>query len=202
MMATRPDVAQKIKALMRADDDKRAELLRRGELGQGYHPEMQAVHDANAEELKRLIKDLGGWPTEEMVGKEAVEDAWRIVQHAIGHPDFQREGLKLLQTAAASGHAPAWQAAYLEDRICIFEGRPQIYGTQFDWNEDGQLAPQEIADPSRVDMRRAAAGLPPLAEASKKMRDRAAAEGQVPPKDPEKRKQEFTLWAKKTGWRP
>jgi hypothetical protein len=39
------------------------------------------------------------------------------------------------------GDAPALQAAMLEDRIRAFEGRPQRYGTQFDWDANGEPSP-------------------------------------------------------------
>lgn len=50
--------------------------------------------------------------------------------------------------------------AYLTDRILVNEGCQQCYGTQL--GED--FSPRPIYDESTVDVRRAAAGLPPLAE--------------------------------------
>lgn len=53
--------------------------------------------------------------------------------------------------------------AYLVDRVALHDGRPQTYGTQHHW-VDGVATPSPIHDPDGVDERRAAAGLPPLAE--------------------------------------
>jgi hypothetical protein len=53
--------------------------------------------------------------------------------------------------------APA-QPAYLEDRILCCEGRAQRFGTQFDWDENGELSPQPIEDEHNVDLRRRSVG--------------------------------------------
>lgn len=54
--------------------------------------------------------------------------------------------------------------AVLEDWILALEGKPQQYGTQFDWGNDGEVSPLPIADPADVDVRRRAVGLGPLVE--------------------------------------
>lgn len=59
--------------------------------------------------------------------------------------------------------------AYLEDRVAIARGREQIYGTQFHL-VDGVMLPKPIADPERVDERRAAVGLGTLAEYTEQIR--------------------------------
>jgi hypothetical protein len=81
--------------------------------------------------------------------------------HAIGEPEFQRQALSLLHACIADGRVPAWHAAYLEDRIAMYEGRP--YGTQWmDDPTDGLARPWTLADPKRVDELRAQVGLEPL----------------------------------------
>ncbi len=74
-------------------------------------------------------------------GRTGSGAVWLIVQHAIGLPSFQRRCLALLEAAVARGEAPAWQVAMLTDRIRSLEGRPQSYGTQFDWDSNGELSP-------------------------------------------------------------
>src|SRR5947209_1860749 len=149
---------------MAAEDQRvRAKLAAHGSLFDGYHPTMQAVHDKNAARLTEII-DLHGWPGRGLVGEEGSRAAWLVLQHAIAHPDLQRRGLVLLQDAAARSDVPAVEAAMLLDRICFFEGRPQRYGTQYDWTDDGKLVPWTIEDEEDVDERRRAVGLGPLAE--------------------------------------
>jgi hypothetical protein len=140
----------------------RQELLDAGKLGGFYVPEMEAIHRQNAARLKEIIAEHG-WPHEELAGDDGAKAAWLIAQHAIGEPDFQRQSLQYLQRHAAEGKLPAWQAAYLEDRIAMHENRPQRYGTQWmDDVRDGLVRPWTLEDPARVDEFRASVGLGPL----------------------------------------
>jgi hypothetical protein len=182
---------------MAAEDRRaRAELAATGELFQGYAPRMAAIHLHHAQELKVIIRTWG-WPGKSLVGEDGAQAAWLIVQHAIGWPDFQRTCLSLLQDAVARGELEPATIAYLEDRICFYERRPQRYGTQFDWDEHGQMSPWTLADPQRVDEYRCSVGLGPLAKQIEQARQ--ATEDQIPP-DYAKRQQEFTAWAKSVGW--
>jgi hypothetical protein len=52
----------------------------------------------------------------------------------------------------------------LEDRVALGEGRPQTYGSQLRTDGNGPLYVPAIADPDHVDERRAAVGLPPMAD--------------------------------------
>lgn len=177
------------------DQTVRGELAAEGSLFEGYHPRMEAVHRRNAARL-RAILDESGWPTERLVGSDGAEAAWRVAQHAIGEPDFQRRALRLLQEAASRGEVPAWQPAMLEDRIRMFEGRPQLYGTQLEPDDEGRLRPHPIEDPERVEERRRAVGLEPLAERL------AQAEPEPLPKDRDRFEREYQAWLRRVGWRP
>ena len=138
----------------------RQELLDSGQLGGVYVPRMEAIHIKNAARLRELI-DQHGWPAEDIAGKDGAEAAWLIAQHAVGEPDFQRQVLRLITECAAAGRIPPWHVAYLEDRIAMYEGRPQRYGSQwFDDPRDGRTRPWTLSDPERVDEFRASVGLP------------------------------------------
>jgi hypothetical protein len=140
----------------------RDELVESGELGGAYVPRMEAVHVRNAARLRELIAQYG-WPAVDIAGDDGAEAAWLIVQHAIGEPDFQRASLLLLNACTAQGRAPAWHAAYLEDRVAMYEGRPQRFGSQwFDDPRDGRARPWKLADPEHVNELRASVGLNPL----------------------------------------
>jgi hypothetical protein len=178
----------------------RAELATEGSLFDGYHPRMQAVHDAHAARLE-AITDAVGWPGESQVGRDGAAAAWLIVQHAIARPAVQRRAPTALQAAVARGTAPALQGAMLEDRIRTFEGRPQRYGTQLDWDASGELSPLPIEDPAGLDARRRSVGLGPLAAALVDQR-RAAAEAQErQPAEWVARQREMEAWLRAVGWR-
>jgi hypothetical protein len=182
---------------MIAEDERvRARLAADGSLYDGYHPEMERVHTRNADALARFLND--GWPGVSRVGRDGAEAAWRIVQHAIGHPDFQRRCVLLIRAAVDAGDAEPQWVAMLTDRIRCFEGRPQLYGTQFDWDEQGQVSPRPIEDESGVDARRAGVGLPPLADAV--AAHRKASAGAPRPTDPERHRAAYEAWRRRAGW--
>ena len=191
-------LADRLIALAARDLETRERLARDGSLFDGYHPEMQAVHEANARELETIVATVG-WPTVPIAGEEGAEAAWLIAQHAIGLPRFQRKCLGLLEAAVAAGEAPAWQMAMMVDRIRTFEGRPQLYGTSFDWDDEGRLSPRPIEDPERVDRRRSEVGLEPLAVAVAKLRARDA--GEPRPPDLAEHRRRMEEWARQVGWR-
>ncbi|MEQ1489692.1 MAG: DUF6624 domain-containing protein [Terricaulis sp.] len=184
----------------RRDMETRSRLAASGDLFKGYHPEMEAVHDENAALLARVFDDIG-WPGRREYGDDGAGAAFLILQHAIGHPDLQRRGLALILDAIPEGQANPLDAAYLADRIAIFEGGAQTFGTQFDWDANGQLSPAPVRDEDALDERRASVGLPPMAETIAHMRANAAAEGETAPNDLAERRAEYDAWARKVGWR-
>lgn len=176
------------------DQTVRAELAADGSLYDGYHPRMAAVHDANAARLKAIIQEYG-WPTERLVGVDGAKAAHRIAQHSINHPEFMRECRTLLDEASARGEVPRSHFAYIDDRIRVYEGLPQRFGTQWRGGPSG-LEPYPLEDSAHVDERRAELGLPPLAAL------RASAP-QEKPLDPEaaRRHEEGELaWRRAVGW--
>lgn len=185
--------------MVEEDDRVRAELVASGELFQDYNPRMADVHERNAQKLNTIVERFG-WPGKSLVGEEASDAAWLVLQHAIGDPTLQRKCLPLLKESAAAGEIKAFQVAYLEDRICVFEGHPQRYGTHFDWDENGELSPLPLQDAERVDSYRESVGLGPLSERMEQARRRAQSEGETPPRNFKKRQEEKAAWAKSVGW--
>lgn len=165
---------------------------------EGYRPEMAALHERNADRLAAML-DAHGWPGANLVGDDGARAAWRIAQHALGRPALMQRCLVLLSQAATEGQAPWWQVAYLVDHIRTLGGAPQVYGTQFDWDADGQMSPLPIEDPEAVDELRRRMGLEPLAERLRQARLQAGSERR--PDDLQARRREFEAWAKSAGWR-
>jgi hypothetical protein len=193
-------VFEELERMVDEDNRVRSELLASGALFDGYHPRMEAVHRKNAARLRQIIAQHG-WPGRSLVSEEGATYAWLIVQHAIGDPEFQRRGLELIKVAVSRGHAPATHAAYLEDRIRMYEGRPQLYGTQFDWDANGQLGPVPIEDFEHVNERRRSIGLDTIEHRIERMRADALAEHALPPRDYGMRQAEYERWLQRVGWR-
>lgn len=182
---------------MRAEDLRvREELMQSGELGQGYAPRMEEVHRRHAARLREIIAEHG-WPDRDLAGPDGTLAAWFIAQHAIGEPGFQRLALKLVREKVKLGKVPAAQEAFLLDRIAMYEGRPQRYGTQSLPCPDGRYRRWTTEDPENLNARRAAMGMPPVGDDDPPQTEptpEAAAEY-------EKWLREYEEWLRRVGWR-
>jgi hypothetical protein len=143
------------------DQTVRAELTAAGALNVTYHPRLEEIHRANSSRLRQIIA-VFGWPGVALVGENGAKAAWRIALHSIGEPAFMRQCRDLIDIASQNGDAPRWQFAIIDDRIRVYEGRPQRYGTQLRPGPNG-LEPHPIENEGRVNSMRMQAGLPPLA---------------------------------------
>ncbi|WP_343995638.1 DUF6624 domain-containing protein [Ideonella azotifigens] len=181
-------------AMASRDERVRAELQAEGTLLEGYHPRMEAVHRANAADLRALMEEHG-WPSEALVGPEGAEAAWLVLQHSIAEPGFMRHCRTLIDEASRIGLVPRWQFAYLDDRIRVFEGKAQRFGTQFDLTPDGPEL-NALEDPSQVDRWRREAGLGPVSEVLSRAR------GLPLPSHEEYASKQVAgnLWRRDVGW--
>lgn len=175
-----PAVAQKIIALKNADVSMRNQLISEKKLNSGYHIDMQHIHRTNAVLLEEIISEIG-FPTEELVGKEAADAAWLVIQHSICSPNFMRFCASIMRKAVNEQQADSKQLAYLEDRIAVLEGKTQRYGTQFDWNENGELSPNLYDDLALVNKRRQELCMISLEQQTELIRKQAEDEHQFPP---------------------
>lgn len=192
-------IAKKIIDLKNADLALRDKLVQSGQLSKGYDEEMKELHGRNAKILNDIIGTIG-YPTIDKVGKEANEATWLVIQHSIEQPEFMKKCVELLKSAVIENKADPKSLAYLTDRIAVFEGKPQFYGTQFDWDENGNLSPNLFDDLTKVNERRKSIGLNTLEEQTQIIRQQAINENQSPPADFEKRKQEIEEWKRNVGW--
>jgi hypothetical protein len=110
----------------------------------------------------QVVVEKHGFPTRSLVGRDGANAAWLLVQHADHDSKFQRRCLDLMAQLPQGEFAPQ-DLAYLTDRVLLAEGQPQRYGTQFSLI-DGKCIPRPLEDEAHVDERRAAIGLPPLAQ--------------------------------------
>jgi hypothetical protein len=197
-MSLNEDLRRELLSMRKEDVRVRAEIIKNSSLFDGYHPRMEEVHVRNASRLKTIIAEHG-WPGRSLVGEDGAFAAWFIAQHAISDPPFQRQVLELLREAHARGEVPAAQPAFLEDRICYFEGRPQVFGTQFEPDENGLLRPYQIADPEHVNERRQAIGLKTIEERTQEMRAEQQPEPNTEARIEYERK--YQEWLRNVGWR-
>jgi len=164
-----------------------------------YQYKIEQFCAENASWLQAIIRQTG-WPGIDEVDYEGAEAAWYIAQNAISLPAFMREALSLMEKALAADNIPHWQFAYLDDAINFFSGKPQKYGTQFDWNKQGEMVPWLLAEPEKVNEYRELAGLNSIEERSREILIDLVNSGEEPPENWEMRKKQFLKWQKATGW--
>jgi hypothetical protein len=162
----------KAEILSMAEADQRVlqELAENGEISADeYHPSIQQVHIKNTARMKAIIGQYG-WPGNALVGEEGAEAAWMVVQHSVLDRKFMQLCVPLLEQAVKKNEAQGWHLAFLRDRLLTLAGQPQIYGTQFDHDEEGWPVPFPIANPANVNQKRAELGLNSLEERIAEMR--------------------------------
>jgi hypothetical protein len=116
------------------------------------------VDTAVVARLRTLAATRGStWPTRSVVGAAGVRAVWLL---AHGDTALQRTVLHRMMESGPD-EALAADVAVLEDRVRLQSGRKQLYGSQLRM-VNGRLVPAPIEDSAHVDMRREAAGLPPL----------------------------------------
>ncbi|HEY7416520.1 MAG TPA: DUF6624 domain-containing protein [Ktedonobacteraceae bacterium] len=141
------------------------EILKRSKVDQEMRKSRKwdsSVDIDNTQRMKEIVEQIG-WPTISKVGSHASHMAWLLVQHADHDHTFQQMCLNLMK-ALPSKEVPFKDIAYLEDRVRVGAGHPQLYGTQFYINEAGAFGPRPIEEPDTLDERRKAVGMEPFSE--------------------------------------
>ena len=159
------DLRAQIAARVEIDQAVQRELSDRIQSGQpiGAAARQDSVFNANLEWM-RLVLAQYGWPGSRLVGEEGSHGAWLLLQHADRDTALQRTALGLLEKAVRSGDVSPRDLAYLTDRVRVAEGRPQVYGTQLQYDSRGCASPRPSEEPAQLDTRRASAGLEPIAQ--------------------------------------
>lgn len=117
-----------------------------------YIKQMQQIDADNQIKLK-VILDKYGWIEQSKIGNKAAEAFFYIVQHSgielmeKWFPEFKR--------LASIGEADKTACAMMEDRLLMWKGKKQIYGSQAStFGKDKKLAIWPIEDPKHVNKRR------------------------------------------------
>ena len=117
----------------------------------------------NRNRLKEIFQEYG-FPTKEMVGKDAMHGVFLMIQHSDGDKEWQKSQLPNIENAVERGDMDGQSYAYLYDRIRINSGEKQLYGTQFSnvdpINKTVTLA--ETEDIDSLDHRRMDVGMMPI----------------------------------------
>lgn len=119
------------------------------------------VDSINLAKTERILNQYG-YPRKNQVGPKAANTPWLIIQHS---PLFiQEKYLPLIEAAAQQDDIPKSSLALLIDRIRVYKGQKQLYGSQVSTSVTGQKAFDPIEDEANVNERRAAMGMGSIEE--------------------------------------
>lgn len=161
--------ALRAELLARMAADRRARLALPAQATWEQWAPVAALDAANTARMRQVLA-VHGWPGHALVGEDGSAAAWLLVQH--GPADLQEQSLELLSDAVRRGDASPANLAYLTDRVRMHQGKPQLYGTQYQATEASGLDLWQVEDPELLDERRASAGLGPHAEYDARIRAR------------------------------
>jgi hypothetical protein len=115
-----------------------------------------------------------GWFTISEYGEDADLAAFLIVQHSDLDRDFQRRILSLLETLLEQRDTGPSSWAMLHDRLSVFDGLPQRFGSQGRCVDKNDWQPWEIEDQERLDERRTAHDMMPMSAYKMRLNERCA----------------------------
>ncbi|GEO05083.1 hypothetical protein AAE02nite_27470 [Adhaeribacter aerolatus] len=128
-----------------------------------YGKDNMSTDAENRKQLKEIFAKYG-FPTRKMVGEDAMQGIFFIIQHADADKEWQQAQLPKVENAVKKGDMDGQRYAYLYDRIKINSGEKQLYGTQFakvdPVNKVAELALTE--DLENLDKRRMGMGMMPI----------------------------------------
>lgn len=159
-----PAYARRLAVLQDLDQS----IRQKGSYTQEDYQKMWIQDSLNLLEVKGILQQVGRWPGFKEVGTDGSTTVWLLIQHA--PVETQEQYVGWLEKAVSEKNASPVNLAYLQDRILMYQNKPQIYGTQAKTNpKTGKMELVPIADPEHVDERRAKLGLSPLSEYKKRL---------------------------------
>lgn len=108
--------------------------------------------DANGSEWVRKFLREENYRNGAGLGRRDLHDVFLLIQHS-GDLQLMMEALPWVANRMIEGKMSGSSYALMIDRIAVFKGLEQVYGTQ-GRGKDGHLVPEKIRDPDKVDVRR------------------------------------------------
>ena len=137
------------------------------------YQEMDRVDALHRPEVER-IHEAYGWPTYSLVGHEAADAFFLLVQHQ--DLEMQQAWMPEMEKLVAEGEASPQNLTLLYDRVMLRQGKPQRWGNGAQC-VDGKVVVQEpVEDPEHLDERRAEKHLLPMDQYLALMAPQCAAE--------------------------
>lgn len=132
----------------------------------------------NTQRLNEIFAAYG-FPTAKLVGVDGVKAFILLMQHS-GDVPLRKKSEPGMKRAYESKVISPMEYAGFIDRLRVHEGKLQIYGSNFE-AKDGKLVMSPVRDPKRLDARRKAMALMPIAEYATKLGEIYKLDVVIPP---------------------
>lgn len=151
-------LSQLLREIHKSDQDIRME----GDFSKIDFDLMKKIDSKNLSKVVSIIEQCG-MPTSNEIDKEQIETIFLVIQHS--SIKYQKKYFSLLENSSKNGDLKESSIAKLKDRILVYEGKPQVYGTQLKLNiKTNTSTLVELENPESVNKRRKQVGLEPLQE--------------------------------------
>ena len=122
-----------------------------------YINQMQVIDERNRMKIAWILEKYG-WLPKSKIGEKASEAIFFVIQHT--ELSFAERYFDQFKKLSLKGEANPMQCAMMEDRILMWKGKKQIYGTQSSnkVRSDGKNAIWPIEDPINVNYLRKMVG--------------------------------------------
>jgi hypothetical protein len=148
-------------------DNRKNELLQKFDISQKEFKENEQVlfqenDSLNLVRIEQIIEQHG-YPGKSMVGEPENESAWYVIQHS----DKIEKYFPIIEKAGENGELDAVKVAMMKDRMLMYSGKEQIYGSQgkaifLVWppekQEDVKMIIWPLKNPEKVNQLRQEAG--------------------------------------------
>jgi hypothetical protein len=156
---SKPELLSELRKRVTADQDARRLWISQRDNARARQ-QVNFVDKDNFPWLRKLVREQG-YPTAEQVGETGVHLAWVLLQHSDQDPEFRASLVPILVERYKADEMSPTDVAKVIDRSLKAAGRPQRFGTQFDWlSGHFQLPSKTVA--LEINKNRAELGLMPL----------------------------------------
>ena len=128
----------------------------------------ESVDKPNTRRLEEIVRKVGV-PDVKMVGADGMDAFYLVLQHSQSVA-LKKKSLKGIKRAFKAKELRPMDYANFTDRLLVNLGKPQVYGSNFDF-KDGKLVMSRTKDVGNLDVRRKKLGLPPIAEYARVLKE-------------------------------
>jgi hypothetical protein len=133
----------------------------------GVQHHFDRIDGDNTRRLKAILDHMS-WEELSALTPQTANEAFTLISHSPDH-EFQRRMVAIFEPLARAGSVPGDYVALLADDLAQGDGRPQVYGTNWDCI-NGVFQPMPTEDMAHIEQRRAEMHLSTFAEYSAQQR--------------------------------